>query len=72
MAPDVVELPFWHAVTLASIGRVDEALPIFKQVFKREPEWATLTPRLVPSKLLPDDKAVIDRILSVAPKRGKR
>lgn len=69
MAPGIVELPYWQAVTLASVGRVDEALPIFKRVFEHEPEWATLTPRLVPSKLLPDDPALLARILSVAPAR---
>jgi uncharacterized Ntn-hydrolase superfamily protein len=67
LAPDVIELPFWHAVTLASIGRVEESLPIFRRVFAAEPVWATLTPRLVPSQLLPDDPALIERILSVAP-----
>ena len=67
MAPAIVELPYWQAVTLASIGRVDEALPIFKQVFEREPAWATLTPRLVPSRLLPDDPVLLGKILAVAP-----
>jgi tetratricopeptide (TPR) repeat protein len=67
MAPEIMELPYWQAVTLASIGRVDEALPIFKRVFEREPAWATLTPRLVPSRLLPDDPALLQRILSEAP-----
>ena len=67
LAPAIVELPYWQAVTLASIGRVDEALPIFKQVFEREPAWATLTPRLVPSRLLPDDPALLAKILAGAP-----
>jgi len=71
MAPEIIELPYWHAVTLASIGRVEDALPIFKQVFKKETAWATLTPRLVPSKLLPDDPALLKRILSVAPSAGR-
>ncbi len=30
LAPEIVELPFWHAVTLASIGREADAAPIFK------------------------------------------
>src|SRR4030095_8225061 len=30
LAPEILELPFWHAVTLASIGREAEAMPIFK------------------------------------------
>ena len=68
LAPGMVELPYWHAVTLASAGKVEESLPIFREVFRREPVWATLTPRLVPSKLLPDDPAILARILAEAPK----
>lgn len=64
-APGVVEMPFWHAVALASRGRVDEALPVFRQVF-HSPDgqrWVTLIPRLVKAELLPSDHAIIDRIM---------
>jgi uncharacterized Ntn-hydrolase superfamily protein len=33
LAPEILELPFWHAVTLAGIGRESEAVPIFRAVF---------------------------------------
>jgi uncharacterized Ntn-hydrolase superfamily protein len=62
LAPEIVEMPFWHAVSLASNGRLDEALPIFGQVFEREPVWADLVPRLARCGLLPDDPAVLNRI----------
>jgi uncharacterized Ntn-hydrolase superfamily protein len=62
LAPEIVELPFWHAVTLASIGREAEAAPIFKQVFSKEPFWADLLLRLPAAGLFPDDPALIDRI----------
>jgi uncharacterized Ntn-hydrolase superfamily protein len=62
LAPQIVEIPFWHAVTLAASGRVDEAVPIFRNVFAREPVWADLVPRLVPSGLLPDDPELLERI----------
>jgi uncharacterized Ntn-hydrolase superfamily protein len=62
LAPEILELPFWQAVTLASIGREAEALPLFKQVFSREPIWADLLPRLPAAGLFPDDPALIDRI----------
>lgn len=65
IAPEIVELPFWHAVTLASIGRETEAAPIFRAVFAKEPAWADLVPRLPASGLLPDDKALIDRIVAL-------
>lgn len=68
LAPEIVELPFWHAVTLAGSGRVEESLPIFRQVFEKEPKWAELVPRLVKAGLLPDEK-VVERIVSQA--KGK-
>ena len=67
MAPEIVELPFWHAVTLSAAGKVDDALPIFHRVFAAERRWIDLVPRLVPAGLLPDDSTVVKRILSEAP-----
>lgn len=62
LAPDVTEVPFWHAVALINDGRVDDALPIFKRVFARERLWLDLVPRLVESELLPNDENVLKRI----------
>ena len=42
-------------------------MPIFKHVFEREPQWAELIPRLPAAKLLPDDPALMKRILAQAP-----
>lgn len=64
LAPDNVEMVFWHAVALVNIGRVEDSLPLFRRVFVADPNWATLTPRLVHSGLLVDDPKVIERILS--------
>jgi uncharacterized Ntn-hydrolase superfamily protein len=65
LAPEIVELPFWQAVTLASIGRESEAAPIFKQVFAKEPAWADLIPRLPAAGLLPNDEALVARIVGL-------
>jgi uncharacterized Ntn-hydrolase superfamily protein len=62
--PDNLEMVFWHAVTLANAGRVDESLPLFRKVFAADPNWATLLPRLPKSKLLPDDPALLQKILA--------
>ncbi len=67
LAPDIVELPFWQAVTLFLAGREDEALVIFRQVFAREERWHRLVPRLPAAGLLPDDPKKIQKILSVGP-----
>ncbi|MBC8042210.1 MAG: DUF1028 domain-containing protein [Rhizobacter sp.] len=64
-----VELAFWHAVTLATGGRVEEALPIFKRVFESDANWAVLLPRLPKSNLFPNDPKLIEKVLSVAPKK---
>ena len=69
MVPEIVELPFWKAVTLFTSGREEEALPVFRQVFA-SPEgerWIELVPRLVDAGLLPDDETKIQRILATAP-----
>jgi len=67
LAPEIVELPFWQAVTLASIGKEAEAAPIFKAVFEKEPIWAELLERLPAAGLFPDDKALIARIKQLKP-----
>jgi uncharacterized Ntn-hydrolase superfamily protein len=69
LAPEIVELPFWHAVTLASIGREEEAAPIFKAVFSREPVWAELLERLPAAGLFPNDPALIARIKALGARR---
>ncbi len=65
LVPDNAEMIYWHAVALVNMGRVDDSLPLFRKVFKMDPNWATLTPRLPKSGLLPDDAKLIERILSV-------
>lgn len=64
LAPEIVEIPFWHAVTLAGSGRVEESLELFREVFQREPIWAELVTRLPASGLLPDDAALMEQILT--------
>ncbi len=64
LMPDNHEAIFWHAVTLADVGQVDEALPMFAQAFAMWPLWKELVPRLPGSGLLPDDPELIDKILA--------
>ncbi|MEW5899977.1 MAG: DUF1028 domain-containing protein [Acidobacteriota bacterium] len=69
MYPANAEMIFWPAVTLASSGRVEESLPLFKKVFAVDYNWAILVPRLPQVGQLPKDKALIKKILAQAPKR---
>src|SRR5688572_32108597 len=55
LVPDNAEMIYWHAVALVNMGRVDESLPLFRKVFAMDKNWATLTPRLPKSGLLPND-----------------
>ena len=64
LLPAESEPIFWHAVTLASVGRVDESLPLFAEAYRLRPEWKELVPRLVPAQLLPDDPEMLERIVA--------
>lgn len=63
LVPENPEMPFWRAVGLVGVGRVDDALDAFDSVFTMDPNWRKLVPRLVDSGLLDADPEVIDRIL---------
>lgn len=65
MFPKNMEMKFWRAVTLANNGKVDESLPIFKEVFSTNKNWKTLAPRLVPIGLLNVDEEDLQKILSL-------
>ena len=65
LAPQLDELPFWQAVTLADTGKVEESLPIFKKVFALNPDWAELLKRLPKAGLFKDDPDLIDKITSL-------
>jgi len=67
LAPDIVELPFWKAVTMFTEGEEEEALLLFRRVFALEPRWVPLVPRLPAAGLLPDDPDKIEKILATAP-----
>jgi uncharacterized Ntn-hydrolase superfamily protein len=62
MSPENEEMVFWHAVALANAGQVDESLPLFHKIFKKNANWAVLAPRLVPIKLLNVSETDLARI----------
>jgi uncharacterized Ntn-hydrolase superfamily protein len=63
MFPDNIEMKYWTAVTLANNKRLDEALPLFKEVFEKDKNWLELTPRLTKSDLLNVSKEEMKRII---------
>jgi uncharacterized Ntn-hydrolase superfamily protein len=68
MAPDMDELPFWQATTMADLGKLDQALPIFKKVFAKNHNWALLLQRLPKAGLFSSDPELMKKILAEAPK----
>ncbi|OGD24302.1 MAG: Zn-dependent protease [Candidatus Aminicenantes bacterium RBG_13_63_10] len=68
MVPDSAEMAFWTATTLASLGKVEESLPLFSKAFSLNPQWAVLLPRLSKVGQFPDDPPLIQKILELAPK----
>jgi len=62
LAPEVVELRFWAAISMYTNGREDEALEIFHTVFAAEPQWVDLIPRLAQVGLFPNDPKKIQQV----------
>ncbi len=63
MFPENLEMKFWTAVALANKGNLEKALPMFKEIFKKDKNWKTLTPRLIPNGLLTVDENTLKEIL---------
>jgi uncharacterized Ntn-hydrolase superfamily protein len=64
MFPDNLEMKYWTAVSLVNIGKLNDALPLFKNVFKKDKNWIELTRRIVPNGLLKVDEKTLNKILS--------
>lgn len=59
------EMAFWHAVTLIGVNRFDEAVPLFRRAFTQDPLWRELIPRLPKAGALPDDAALVKKIVEI-------
>ena len=66
LAPEVVELQFWAAVSMYTNRRENEARAIFRRVFAKERRWVDVIPRLARVGLFPDDPAKIRDVTSLA------
>ena len=58
---------FWLGVLYVAAGDVDESLQYFELAFAMRPVLTEVIPRLVASGSLPDDDAIVEKILSIAP-----
>jgi hypothetical protein len=69
LAPRNIEMVFWHAVALATNGRVPQSIPLFRRAFAADKSWMTLTRRLLKPGIIPDTPAgrkLVERILAEA------
>lgn len=64
--PDNEEMKYWHAITLANIGQLENSLNLFKEVFHKNNNWVTLTKRLIKADLLNVTKEELNKILNQA------
>jgi uncharacterized Ntn-hydrolase superfamily protein len=65
--PDNPEMIFWPAVTLASTGKVEASLPLFRRVFAADANWMELLRRLPAVGQFPADPELLKRVLAVGP-----
>ncbi len=63
LQPENLEMKYWHAVSLVNIGKLKQALPVFREVFSGDENWRTLTPRLIAPGILKVDPAGLDQIM---------
>jgi uncharacterized Ntn-hydrolase superfamily protein len=61
--PDNTEFLFWRGVTLAGVGRVDEARDFLARAYAANDGWAELLRRLVDVGLIPDDPELVGQLL---------
>jgi uncharacterized Ntn-hydrolase superfamily protein len=69
LLPGNLEVEYWAAVTLATNGGLDQALPTFKKIFAADPNWIELTRRLLKPGIIPDTpegQALVERITAGA------
>jgi len=64
MFPDNEEMKYWHAVSLANVGEIKASLPLFKEVFEKEPNYLELTKRIVKNGLLKVNQQQLDQIIN--------
>lgn len=64
MFPENMEMKFWTAVSLANVGKIKQALPIFEEVFEQNKNWVELTRRIATNGMLQVDDQTLEAILS--------
>ena len=70
LAPGNPEMIFWPAVRFATSGHLEAARPLFREVFKADPNWKELVRRLPKAGRIPDDeegRKLVEEITKIEP-----
>ncbi|MFL1896622.1 DUF1028 domain-containing protein [Aquimarina sp. 2-A2] len=63
--PENLEMKYWKAIAMANNKQLEAALPIFKNIFKQDDNWRTLTKRLPKAGLLTISDEELKKILAL-------
>lgn len=63
--PENLEMQYWYAINLLNNNDLKNAEPILKAIFMKDPNWRTLTSRLVKSKLLVISNEDLESVLKL-------
>jgi uncharacterized Ntn-hydrolase superfamily protein len=63
MFPDNLEMQYWHAITLANNGKVEEARKMLQAIYKKNADWRELTRRLPKVDLLNLSEKELNKLL---------
>ena len=65
MVPENLEMKYWTAISLANNKKLETALPLFKEIFKKDNNWRTLTERLPEVEVLNITEEELNKILKL-------
>ncbi|MCC9138445.1 DUF1028 domain-containing protein [Pontibacter silvestris] len=65
MFPNNLEMKYWHGITLANNGQIEEAVKILREVYRKDSNWKELTSRLPEVGLLELSPQNLKRVLDV-------
>ncbi len=65
LVPDNLEMQYWYAINLLNNKEFEKAKPILASIFQKDPNWKTLTSRLVKSKLLTISDSELQKVLKL-------
>lgn len=63
--PDNLEMQYWYAINLLNNKEFEKAHPILASIFKKDPNWKTLTARLVKSNLLTISDTELQKVMKL-------